>query len=133
MAGFELISFPLYEAESGTLSVYEQGAGLRFDVKRVYCITQLNPGSTRGHHAHRELQQIVVCLSGSCVFTLDDGTERVDIPLSSPSTGLYLSGRIWREMSEFTSNCVLMVMTDAVYSEADYIRDYETFLEEVKN
>lgn len=116
--------------ESGNLSVYQFGSGVDFLIRRVYCLTNLRAGTSRGFHAHRKLRQVAVCLAGSCRFVLDDGRVREDVVLNSPRQGLNIGALIWREMNDFSTDCVLMVLASEEYSEADYIRNYDDFLRE---
>ena len=81
----------------------------------------------------QKLKQLVVTVSGSCEFILDDGSDREHVTLASPNVGLYITGNIWREMHNFSHDCVLMVLASSIYDERDYIRDYSAFLEEVNN
>ncbi|EEZ9794195.1 TPA: WxcM-like domain-containing protein, partial [Escherichia coli] len=81
----------------------------------------------RGYHAHRKLKQMAICVKGYCTFTLDDGFERISIKLDNPAQGLLIESCLWREMSDFSEDCVLLVLADADYDELDYIREYETF------
>lgn len=90
-------------------------------------------GITRGFHAHKSLQQILVCIHGSCKIKLDNGKEKKIVPLEKPYEGLYVSNAMWREMFDFSPEAVLMVLASELYDEADYIRNYEEFLEYVKN
>ncbi|MDM6747219.1 WxcM-like domain-containing protein, partial [Escherichia coli] len=80
-----------------------------------------------GYHAHRKLKQMAICVKGYCTFTLDDGFERRSIKLDNPAQGLLIESFLWREMSDFSEDCVLLVLADADYDELDYIREYETF------
>ena len=89
-------------------------------------------GVSRGFHAHRRLKQVAIVLRGSCRFILDDGVERIEILLDNPAQGLLLDSIIWREMKDFSSDCVLMVLADQPYDENDYIRSYDEFLEAIK-
>ncbi|MCE4335325.1 WxcM-like domain-containing protein, partial [Escherichia coli] len=82
--------------------------------------------------AHRRLKQVAIVLRGSCRFILDDGVERIEILLDNPAQGLLLDSIIWREMKDFSSDCVLMVLADQPYDENDYIRSYDEFLEAIK-
>jgi len=87
----------------------------------------------RGYHAHRDLQQVAICISGSCKFLLDDGRERVEnVILDSPNKGLFIDKMIWREMYDFSDDCILLVLASEYYDESDYIRDYEEFLKLIK-
>ena len=87
----------------------------------------------RGKHAHKSLEQILICTSGSCKILLDDGKEKEVIELNKPYEGLYISNAIWREMYDFSSDAVLMVLASNYYDESDYIRDYDEFLKYVGN
>jgi dTDP-4-dehydrorhamnose 3,5-epimerase-like enzyme len=90
-------------------------------------------GVVGGRHAHKSLQQILVCIHGSCRIRLDNGKEKKVIPLEKPYEGLYVSNAMWREMFDFSNDAVLMVLASELYDESDYIRDYDEFLEYVKN
>ena len=85
-------------------------------------------GVVRGHHAHKSLEQILVCIHGSCKIKLDDGREQKVVPLEKPYEGLYVGNNMWREMFDFSPDAVLMVFASELYDEADYIRDYDEFL-----
>lgn len=87
----------------------------------------------RGKHAHKCLQQILVCIHGSCKVLLDNGQETKVVPLEKPYEGVYVSNNMWREMYDFSPDAVLMVLASELYSESDYIRDYDEFLDFVKN
>ncbi|EJF7815914.1 WxcM-like domain-containing protein, partial [Escherichia coli] len=82
---------------------------------------------TRGYHAHKQLKQIAIAITGSCDFTMDNGKERITLTLNNPAQGLLIDSCIWREMSNFTPDCVLMILASNEYDESDYIRDYEEF------
>lgn len=84
---------------------------------------------TRGYHAHQNLEQVLVCVHGSCKILLDDGYNKEVINLDSPNMGLHIGSNLWREMFEFSDGTVLMVMASEYYDEEDYVRDYEEFLE----
>ena len=90
-------------------------------------------GVVRGHHAHKSLQQILVCIHGSCKIRLDNGREKKVIPLEKPYEGLYVSNAMWREMFDFSPDAVLLVLASELYDEEDYIRNYDEFLAYVKN
>ncbi len=116
----------------GSLIALEENHNVPFDVKRVYYIFGTKENVRRGFHAHKNLKQLAICVSGSCTFLLDDGNQKEHINLTTPTQGLLIEGLIWREMYDFTPDCVLIVLADAYYDESDYIRDYNTFLKEVK-
>lgn len=114
--------------DRGQLVALEEIKDIPFKIKRVYYIYGTKEGVVRGHHAHKNLQQILVCVHGSCKIRLDDGVEKKIIPLEKPYEGLYVSNDMWREMFDFSPDTVLMVLASEVYDEADYIRDYDEFL-----
>ncbi|MAA64502.1 MAG: dTDP-6-deoxy-3,4-keto-hexulose isomerase [Alteromonadaceae bacterium] len=117
--------------ERGELVSIEGGRNIPFPVRRVYYIYSCRQGVSRGFHAHRALRQVAICISGSCKMLLDNGRERAEATLDSPLRGLLIEGMMWREMHEFSPNCVLLVLADQHYDESDYIRSYEGFLEVV--
>jgi dTDP-4-dehydrorhamnose 3,5-epimerase-like enzyme len=122
--------FPLHILgdSRGSLIALEGCREVPFDIARVYYIFATQPGVERGFHAHRELNQVAVCVSGSCTIIVDDGSERREVPLDRPDQALRLGPMIWHEMRDFSPDCVLMVLADAAYDEKDYIRDYDAFL-----
>lgn len=111
----------------GDLISLESEKNIPFAFKRVYYLTKLN-GHARGFHAHKKLQQLVICLHGSCRFVVDDGFIREEVVLDRPDIGLFVGNMLWREMLDFKNDCVLMVLADSYYDESDYIRNYEEFL-----
>ena len=125
-------SFPPHGDERGQLVAIEAMKDLPFEVKRVYYIYDTLPGVRRGFHAHRNLQQILLCVSGSCKIHLDDGTDTAEVVLDKPNEGLYIANNMWREMYDFTPGAVLLVLASEYYDEADYIRNYEDFIKMVK-
>lgn len=130
---YRLIKFPIHGDHNGSLIALEKGEDFPFDIKRVYYIWGTTRNVTRGKHAHRKLQQVIICTSGSCDFILDDGSERRTIHLDSPDEGLYIKSNIWREFTNFSPDCVVMVLASEHYDENDYIRDYQKFITEIKN
>ena len=113
--------------DRGCLTALESNKNIPFSIQRVYYIYQTLPNIRRGLHAHQDLQQVAICVAGSCSFLLDDGLVKQEIHLDSPTKALYIGSMVWREMFDFSSNCVLMVLANHHYDEADYIRDYEKF------
>ena len=128
----KLIDLPKIEDRRGNLSVIEKDT-IPFEIKRVYYIFDTKEGVERGFHAHINLKQIAIVVKGSCTFVLDDGEKREEIKLDNPNKGLFIEGLIWREMKNFSPDCVLVVIASEHYDEKDYIRDYNKFLEEVRN
>lgn len=123
-----MISFTKRGDDRGSLVALEAGRNIPFDVKRVYYIYATTPGVRRGFHAHKNLKQVAIAVNGSCKILLDNGQEKRSVELSSPEAGLVIEGHVWREMYDFTSDCVLLVLADQLYDEDDYIRDYDEFL-----
>ncbi len=112
----------------GNLTVVENGKTLPFDVKRVYYLYDVPGGESRGAHAHRDLEQFIVAASGSFRVTLDDGTCKRSFVLNRPYQGLYVKPGMWRDLDDFSSGAVCMVMASEVYTAEDYIRDYDEFI-----
>jgi dTDP-4-dehydrorhamnose 3,5-epimerase-like enzyme len=118
--------------DRGSLIALEEGKNIPFPVKRVYYMFNTGSNVRRGFHAHKTLKQVAIAMRGSCRFLLDDGTEKIDIRLDQPDQGLLIESFIWREMYDFSHDCVLMVLADQLFDEADYVRDYDHFLAQVK-
>lgn len=127
-----LIPLQIHGDDRGSLIALEYEKNIPFPIKRVYYMFNTKAEIRRGFHAHRKLKQVVIALRGSCRFALDNGDERIEILLDNPSQGLLIESFIWREMNEFSEDCVLMVLADQLYDETDYIRNYQDFLETVR-
>lgn len=112
----------------GNLCVVENGKTLPFDVKRVYYLYDVPGGESRGAHAHRDLSQLIIAASGSFTVTLNDGSSKRTFTLNRPYQGLYVKPGIWRDLDDFSSGAVCMVLASEVYQKEDYIRDYDEFL-----
>lgn len=117
----------------GQLVALEEGINIPFTTKRVYYMYETKEGVRRGYHAHKKLQQILVCVRGRCKIHLDNGSECEEVVLDKPYEGLYISNDTWREMYDFSEDAVLMVLASELYDENDYIRDYDEFLKYVRN
>lgn len=128
MIGAELLTFVGHGDDRGQLVAVEAEADIPFPVRRVYYIFDTAPGVRRGYHAHKELEQVLICMHGSCRILLDNGHTRESVLLDSPLKGLHLFPCLWREMYDFSPGSVLMVLASERYSESDYIRDYGEFL-----
>jgi len=113
----------------GNLTVVENGETLPFSVKRAYYLYDVPGGEERGAHAHRDLSQLIIAASGSFTVTLDDGNCKRSFFLNRPYQGLYVKPGIWRDLVDFSSGAVCMVLASDVYKVEDYIRDYDNFLE----
>lgn len=114
--------------ERGQLIAVEKQENTSFDVKRIYYIYDTAQDVRRGFHAHRELEQILICVHGSCVIHVDDGFETREYLLDRPDEGLYIGPITWREMYDFSPGAVLLVLASEHYDESDYIRNYDEFL-----
>lgn len=113
----------------GNLTVVENGQTLPFDVKRVYYLYDIPGGESRGAHAHKHLSQLIIAASGSFRVTLDDGNVKRSFFLNRPYQGLYVKPGIWRDLDDFSSGAVCMVLASEVYDKGDYIIDYNEFIE----
>lgn len=121
-------AFQQHGDDRGQLIALEELRDIPFEIKRVYYVYDTAAGVRRGFHSHRTLQQILICIHGSCKVLLDNGREKKIISLEKPYEGLYVPQNMWREMYDFSSDAVLMVLASEYYKEEDYIRDYEEFL-----
>lgn len=128
MSLIQWIHFPPLGDERGSLVALETGKTVPFDIKRVYYIFATQKDVARGFHAHKNLKQIVVCVTGKCRMVLDDSKVCQEIWLDSPTKGLLISDLVWREMHDFSQDCVLLVLASEHYDESDYIRHYEDFI-----
>jgi dTDP-4-dehydrorhamnose 3,5-epimerase-like enzyme len=126
-----LVDIPQRGDARGQLAVAELGGALPFPVRRVYWIHGTTPGVSRGFHAHKKLHQLCVCVAGSVLLSLFDGQREESVVLNSSTKGLLIGPGLWREMHDFSPDCVLMVLADAEYDEADYIRDRDQFIRHV--
>ena len=127
------ILFQSHGDEQGTLIAIEECKDIPFHIKRVYYMYGTGDNVTRGRHAHKRLQQVLICVHGSCKIRLDDGKEQKIVSLDKQNEGLYIAHDIWREMFDFSSDAVLLVLASEPYDKSDYIRDYEEFLKYVKD
>lgn len=123
----KLIHIPKVHDVRGSLAVLEK-QDLPFDIKRVYYLYDVPTDTYRGGHAHKIQRSIIIALSGSFNVILDDGTERKSVMLSKPNEGLYIGTGVWREIQNFSSGAVCLVLASSEYDESEYIRDYNDFL-----
>lgn len=130
--GCRLIDFTLRGDERGSLIALEAGKEVPFEIRRTYYIFGTKEGVSRGFHAHRQLQQLLLVLNGSCRLVVDDGETRAEVILDRPDTGLLITGLVWREMHDFSHDCVLLALADRPYDPADYLRNYADFTAAVK-
>lgn len=124
-----IVDFPSFGDDRGSLVALEIGVSILFDIKRVYYIFGTKAGVSRGFHAHKNLQQLAICVSGECRFLLDNGKQRESVWLNSPTKGLLIGNDLWREMHDFSKDCILVVFASEHFDEDDYIRSYEDFLQ----
>lgn len=122
-----LTNLPVKGDERGRLVALEGARDVPFEIARVYYIFDSEPNAPRGFHAHRNLQQYAICVRGSLTMRLDNGTEQRTVVLNRPDQALYIGSMIWREMHDLSPDCVLMVLADSLYDEADYIRNHDEF------
>lgn len=125
--------FQQHGDERGQLVALEEMKDIPFEIKRVYYMYDTKADVRRGFHAHKSLEQILICIHGTCKILLDNGSEKKEIYLEKPYEGLYVSNNMWREMYDFSADAVLMVLASDFYNEKDYIREYDEFLKFVKN
>ncbi len=125
---YKIIDFQKHGDARGMLVALEENKEIPFNIKRVYYMYDTLADVRRGFHAHKHLQQILICIHGSCKIHLDDGFETAEVTLDKPFEGLYVSNNMWREMYDFSPDAVLMVLASDFYDENDYIRNYDEFL-----
>lgn len=116
----------------GELGVFESMDNIPFAIKRVYYIKGMTREVSRGFHAHKKLCQVIICIQGDCRILCDDGVTRKETLLSSGGKGIYIDSKVWRELYDFSDDCILLVMASEGYDESDYIYSYEKFLLEIQ-
>ena len=118
----------IIDDKDGILSIAENSREIPFPIRRVYYIYGFQYSEAiRGMHAHKELEQVMFCISGSFKITIDDGQKRQSLVLDQPNAGLYLGPELWHIMSDFSKNCIILVFASDYYAEEDYMRDYDEF------
>lgn len=115
----------------GQLVALEEYRDIPFEIKRVYFMYNTMTNVVRGKHAHKKLEQILICIHGSCKILLDNGKEKKIVYLETPYEGLYIAHNMWREMYDFSEDAVLLVLASDFYNEEDYIRDYDEFIKNI--
>jgi hypothetical protein len=127
---YDCVILPLNKIHNraGNITIVEGQKNIPFDVKRIYYLYDIPSGEDRGGHAHIELRQLIVAASGSFNVLLDDGTNKKIVTLNRPDYGLLLVPGIWRELMEFSSGAICLVLASEVYQETDYIREYQGFI-----
>jgi hypothetical protein len=119
--------------ERGQLIVIESGVHIPFEIKRVFYIYGTQPNVSRGQHSHHKTKQYLIAVNGSCKVTLDNGQSKETHKLNQPNIGLFQDAMVWGTMHDFSADCVLLVLADQHYNEADYIRNYDDFKQALKS
>jgi len=127
------LSFKIRGDDRGSLIALESSRDIPFEVKRIYYIFGTKEGIARGFHAHKTLKQVLIAVSGSVRIHCETSNNSQDIWLDSPSKGLYIDGLVWREMHDFSQGAFLVVLASELYTEADYIRNYDMFKQVATN
>lgn len=123
-----LINLPKIQSRSGNITPVQNSIEIPFDIKRIYYLYDIPGGESRGAHGHKQLEQIVIAASGSFDITISDGVNKKTFSLNRPYIGLNIKPGLWRDLSNFSSGAICLVMASEPYNEADYIRDYEEFI-----
>lgn len=132
IATWREMDFPKIADPRGNLTFVEGGRHVPFEIQRVYYLYDVPGGAERGGHAHKKLEQVVIAMSGSFDMLVDDGERRERIHLNRPYKGIYIGPYVWRELDNFSSGSVCMVLASEVFEEADYFRDYDVFRQAVE-
>ncbi len=128
----KLIDLPKISDPRGNLTFIEENRHFPFDIKRVYYLYDVPGGAERGGHAHREMNQLIIAMSGSFDVVLDDGFERKRYHMNRSYYALYVAPMVWRELDNFSSGAVLLSLASNYYDESDYYREYDHFLRDVR-
>lgn len=129
---YKLIEMPVHGDRRGKLVAVEALQDVPFEIKRVYYMFDTLPNESRGFHAHKNLEQIIIAMDGACRFVLDDGKNREEVLLNRPDVALYIGPGMWREMHDFSYGCKLVVLASEHYDEKEYIRSYDEFLKRIE-
>jgi len=127
-----IIDLPKIQDHRGNLTFVESGRHMPFEIKRVYYLYDVPGGAARAAHGHKSLQQLMIAMSGSFDVTLDDGFEKKKFHLNRSYFGIYIPPMMWRDLDNFSSGAVCMVLASDYYDEQDYYRDYDSFIEDAK-
>lgn len=129
---WEVRNFRLVKDETGELGVAEFGKEFNFYIKRTFFLRGIGANDSRGFHSHKDLKQVIICLSGSFTIKLDQGNEKQEIKMTSNNNCIYLDGKVWREMHSFSEDSIILVLCDREYEQDCVIRDYNEFLVNLK-
>jgi len=127
-----ILELPKVSDPRGNLTFIEESVHVPFDIKRVYYLYDVPGGAERGAHGHQELRQMIVPLAGSFDIHLDDGIDKEIYHMNTPNKGLFVCPMMWRDITNFSSGAVCLVLASELYSETDYFRDYEEFLRAIQ-
>lgn len=127
-----LINIPEFKDNRGSLSFVEGGKTIPFEIKRIYYLYEVPNKEDRGNHAHKEMEQLIIPISGSFKIDLNDGENKKEFLLNKPSEALYLCPMIWRKLYDFSKDATCLVLSSTMYDEGDYYRSYNEFLKDVK-
>ncbi|EAI4067442.1 WxcM-like domain-containing protein [Campylobacter coli] len=130
---YKILNFNVKSDSRGSLIALENLKEIPFEIKRIYYIYDTKPEFPRGAHAHRELEQVLIMMEGSCELVLNDGKNIKNIILNRPDMGIFIGKNIWREMKNFSYGAKLLVLASDFYNEKEYIRDYEEFLRNIND
>jgi len=123
-----IIHFPKIHNRAGNITPLQNNIDIPFEIKRVYYLYDIPGGESRGAHGHKNLQQVIIAATGSFDVTLDDGVNKKTVQLNRPYFGLHINPGMWRDISNFSSGAICLVLASEVYDENDYLRDYSEFL-----
>lgn len=127
-----LINIPEFQDQRGALSFIEGGITIPFEIKRIYYLYKVPNKEDRGNHAHKEMEQLIIPITGSFKIILNDGINKKEFLLNKPSKGLYLCPMIWRKLYDFSKDATCLVLSSTIFDEGDYYRSYNEFLKDVK-
>lgn len=129
---YKIIKFPSSDTKNGALFMYQKG-DVPFLVRKTLIIKGMTGNDKRGGHTHHKTNQILICLSGECKVSLDNGKNKAEVALNKTEEGLLLYPYVWHAMYDFKPNTILLVLADRKYNEKEYIRNYENFIKIIKN
>lgn len=132
MERYKVFDFEVHSDPRGKLTSLSNNQEIPFEIKRIYYTWDMPKEAIRGGHAHKKLDEVMICLHGSCDFVLDDGKEKVTITLDKPNKGLYIPAWLWRDFRNFSSDCIVALIASDYYNTEDYIRDYNEYLKIIK-
>ena len=133
MQAYKLFDFEIHADDRGNLTSLSNNKEIPFEIKRIYYTWNMPNSAIRGGHAHRELDEVMVCLHGSCDFVLDNGKEKITITLDKPNKGLYVPAHIWRDFRNFSPDCVVILIASDYFHPEDHVKDYPEFLDLIKD